>query len=110
MTIRADLEFATIQALVGELPTNPTMELAAQGEHVGLAERNIRFLKEKVWSLQHTLPFEKVPKYMLIHMVFAATKVMNMFPCKGGNKYYSPGAIMTEKGISVNDLKIAFGS
>ena len=110
VTIRADLEFSTLQALVGELPTNPTMELAAQGEHVGPVERNIRFLKEKVRSLRHTLPFEKVPKYMLIHMVFAATKVMNMFPRRGGNKYYSPGAIMTEKGVSVDDLKIAFGS
>ena len=80
MTIRADLEFATLQTLVGEIPTQPTLLLAAQGEHVGPVERNIRYLKEKVRFLRFTLPFTKIPKSMLIYMVFAATKVMNMFP------------------------------
>ena len=58
--------------------------------------------------LRHTLPFERVPKYVLIYMVFAATRVMNMFPHKGSNNYYSPGMIMTEAGVSISDLKIAF--
>ncbi len=62
VTIWADLEFQTIRGLVGELPTYPRLVLAAQGEHVGPVERNIRFLKEKVRSLRHTLPFERVPK------------------------------------------------
>ena len=47
MRIRADLEFATLQTLVGELPTQPTLLLADQGEHVGSVERNIRYLKER---------------------------------------------------------------
>jgi hypothetical protein len=79
MRIRADLEFATLQTLVGELPTQPTLLLAAQGEHVGPVERNIRYLKEKVQLLRFTLPITKIRKFMLIYMVFAATTVMNMF-------------------------------
>ena len=108
MRIRADLEFVTLQTLVGELPTQPTLLLAAQEENVGPVERNIRYLKEKVRLLRFTLPFTKIPKFMLIYMVFAATKVMNMFPPKGGNAYYSPGIIMTGMGVSIEELRIAF--
>ena len=57
MTIRADLKFAPLQTLVGELPTQPILLLAAQGEHMGSVESNIRYLKEKVRSLRFTLPF-----------------------------------------------------
>jgi hypothetical protein len=78
--IKADLEFTKLEVIVSELPTRPRMILDAQGEHVGSVERNIWYLKEKVRSLQYTLPYSKIPKYMLIHMVFAATRVMNMFP------------------------------
>ena len=39
--IQADLEFSAIQQLVDELPTRPTLVLAAQREHVGPIERNI---------------------------------------------------------------------
>ena len=42
-------------------------------------------------------------------MVFAATKFMNMFPQKGGDAYYSPGMIMTGMGVSIKELRIAFG-
>jgi hypothetical protein len=39
--ITGDLEFGTLQSLVDELPTRPTLVLAAQGEHVGPIKRNI---------------------------------------------------------------------
>jgi hypothetical protein len=107
--IKADLEFATLQVLVGELPTRPTMVLAAQGEHVGSVECNICFLKEKVRLLRYTLPFTKIPKYMIIHMVFAVMQVMNYFSRKGGNAYYLPGMIVTGTRVSVETLCIPFG-
>ena len=56
------------------------------------------------------LPFAQVPKNVIIYMVFNATMVMNMFPRKVGNGYYSPSAIMSDRGVSVQDLKIPFGS
>jgi hypothetical protein len=56
------------------------------------------------------LPFEQVPKNVIIYMVFNATIVMNMFPRKGGSDYYSPQAIMSGRGVSVQDLEIPFGS
>jgi hypothetical protein len=108
--IRADLEFSAIQVLVNELPTRPRMIIAAQGEHVGPIERNIRYAKEKIRSLRYTLPFEKVPKFVIVYMVFNATIVMNMFPRKGGSQHYSPQAIMSGRGVSIQDLEIPFGS
>ena len=42
--IKADLEFATLEEFMSELPTQPRLILAAQGEHVVLVERNIRYL------------------------------------------------------------------
>ena len=110
VTIRADLEFVAIQLLIDQLPTRPRLVLAAQGEHVGPIERNIRFAKEKIRSLRYMLPFKQVPKNVIIYMVFNATIVMNLFPRKGGNKYYSPQAIMSGRGVSVEDLRVPFGS
>ena len=47
----------------------PRLDLAAENEHVGPIECNIRFLKEKVRLLHHTLPFERLPLVMLVRMV-----------------------------------------
>ena len=49
-------------------------------------------------------------KYILIYMVFVATKVMNMFPQNDDNLYYSPGMIMNGMGVLIKELRIAFGS
>ena len=108
--IRADLEFLPLQELVKELPTRPETEFVAQGMHVGPVKRNIRFGKEKVRLLRYTLPFEKIPKSMLIYMIFNVTIVMNMFPRKGGNAIYSPQMIMTGRTVTFDDLRIPFGS
>jgi len=75
-----DGEFAWIADQVAFLPTNPMLNLAAASEHVGLIERNIRFLKEKTRSIHHSLPFECAPALMLICMVLHTMQFMNSFP------------------------------
>jgi hypothetical protein len=106
MRIRADLKFSAIQVLVNELPTRPVMILAAQGEHVGPIEQNIRYAKEKIRSLRYMLPFERVPKNVIVYMVFNATIVMNMFPRKGGSKHYSPQAIMSGRVLNLRIIVV----
>jgi hypothetical protein len=108
--IAGDGEFVWIADQVASLPTNPTLDLAAANEHVGLIERNIRFLKEKVRSLRHSLPFERIPALMLIRMVLHAVPFMNSFPRKGGLKHYPPSAIMTGAQLHMNHLRLKFGS
>ena len=108
--VRADLEFLPLQELVKELPTSLEIEFVAQGMHVGPVKRNIRYGKEKVRSLRYNIPFEKIPKPILVHMIFNVTMVMNMFPRKGGNSIYSPQMIMTGRIITIDDLRIPFVS
>ena len=88
-------EFAWIADQVAPLLTNPILNLAAASEHVGLIERNIRFMKEKTRLICHSLPFERIPALMLIPMVLHTMQFMNSFPWKGGLKHYPPSAIMT---------------
>jgi hypothetical protein len=105
-----DGEFVWIADQVASLPTNPTLDLAAANEHVGLIERNIRLLKEKVRSLRHSLPFKRIPALMLIRMVMHTVPFMNSFPRKGGLQHYPPSDIMTGAQLHMNQLRLKFGS
>ncbi len=79
-------------------------------EHVGNIERNIRYLKEKFRQLRHTLPFKQIPGVIIIWMVQVCTMTLNMFPRKGASRHYSPNAILTNKGVSMDQLRIRYGS
>ncbi len=82
--IAGDGEFAWIADQVASLPTNPVFDLAAASQHVGLIERNIRFLKEKTQLICHSLPFERIPALTLVRMVLHSVQFMNSFPRKEG--------------------------
>ena len=88
----------------------PKLDWAAASQHCGLIERNIRFLKEKVRSLRHSLPYERVPAIMIVRMVLHVVKFVNGFPRKGGVKLYSPGEIMTGRPLHADDLRLGFGT
>ena len=109
VVIAGDQEFASISDLVVQLPTAPKLDWAAASQHCGLIKRNIRFLKEKIHSLRHSLPFERVPGIMVVHMVLHIVKFVNGFPRRGGVKHYSPGEIMTDRRLNVNNLQLSFG-
>jgi hypothetical protein len=95
LVIKGDHKFATISDMVVGLPTTPSIDWAVALLHCGLIEQNIRFLKEKIHSLHHSLPFERVPGIIVVHMVLHVVKFVNGFPWKGGVKHFSPGEIMT---------------
>ncbi len=109
VVIKGDQEFASISDLVMNLPTKPSLDWAAASQHCGLIERNIQFLKEKIRSLCHSIPFERVPGIMVVRMVMHIVKFLNGFPQKGGVKHFSPGEIMTGRRIHADDLSLGFG-
>jgi hypothetical protein len=81
VVIAGDHEVASISELVVQLPTAPKLDWAAASQHCdGLIEWNIRFLKEKICSLCHSLPFEWMPGIMVVHMVLHVVKFVNGFP------------------------------
>ena len=81
-------------------------------QHVPQALRNARTMKEKCRSLYHQMPFNHIPKKLLISIVLEATTQMNYFPPRYGlSKYYSPHMIICKKGINYKQhCQYAIGS
>jgi hypothetical protein len=109
VVIKGDHKFASISDLAVGLPTKPSLDWAAASQHCGLIGRNIWFLKEKIWALRHSLPFERVPGIMVVRMVMHIVKFVNGFPQKGGVRHFSPGAIMTGWRLHAKNLSLGFG-
>ncbi len=110
VVIKGDHEFASISDLVVGLPTKPSLDWAAASQHCGLIERNIQFLKEKIHSLCHSLPFQRVPGIMVVRMVIHIVKFVNGFLRKGGVKHFSPGEIIMGWRLHANNFSIGFGT
>ena len=94
--VHADGEFAPLQALIQAMPDGPRVNLASANEHVPEIERRIRVVKERCRATRHSLPFNRIPKLMMIHIIFHSVKLLNHFPAKGGiSDTISPKTIMT---------------
>ena len=69
--------------------------------HVSKAERNIQVIKERVRSSVHYLPYEKIPKIILLYIVQEAANKLNYFPVKNGiSPHYSPRMIVSKKTLN----------
>ena len=69
---------------------------SSREEHVGEIERYIRTIKDRMRCTYNTLPFERVPKVLVIEMAKAAVYLLNAFP-KGNGIFddVSPKTIVT---------------
>jgi hypothetical protein len=81
VVLSGDHEFAALRDLAANHPTMLELNWVAASQHRGLIEQNICFLKEKICSLHHSLPFEKVPVIMVACMVLHVANFFNGFPC-----------------------------
>ncbi|KAI2498511.1 Reverse transcriptase (RNA-dependent DNA polymerase) [Fragilaria crotonensis] len=90
--IHADNEFECIREDVRPVEVNAvTMD-----SHVGEVERSVRTIKERLRTCVHGLPFERLPKLMIRHMVIEAVRCLNQFPWKHGiSDDMSPAALVT---------------
>jgi hypothetical protein len=94
-TVHADGEFAPFKPLIESMPGGPMVNLASANEHVPEIERIMRVVKERCRAIRHSLPFERIPKLMTIHIVLNVVKLLNFFPIKGGvSNTLSPKTIM----------------
>ena len=108
--VQGDLEFKPLEELVKELQRVPELDIAAKEEHVGKVERNICYLKGKFRQLRHTLPLRQILGVIIFWIVQVCTMTLHMFPQKGGSRHYSPNMIVTDRGVSMDQLRIRFGS
>jgi hypothetical protein len=94
--VHADGEFAPLKVLIESLPGGPMVNLASPNEHVPEIERQIRVVKECSQAAHHRLPFQHIPKLLMIHIVLNAIKMLNFFPTKGGiSNTLSPKTIIS---------------
>jgi len=107
VVIAGDQKFASISDLVVQLPTASKLDWAAASEHCGLIERNIRFLKEKIHSLCHSLPFERVPGIMVVRMVLHIVKFVNGFPRRGVVKHYRKTRCISKQNVPPSLLDVS---
>jgi hypothetical protein len=108
VVLSGDHEFAVLSDLAANLPTAPKLNWAAASLHCGLIEQNIHFIKEKIHSLCHSLPFKMVPGIMVVRMVLHIVKFVNGFLRQEGVKHYSTGAIMTGCNLHGNNIVLGF--
>ena len=113
-TINMDSQFAPIKSDVEQGNANeegPTKNLVTADEHEPHIERFIRTSKERIRSVQCTLPFEKLPGKVTIELVYSCMfwwNSMNKF--KGVSGTLSPRTIVTGMTLDYNKhCKLQFG-
>jgi hypothetical protein len=111
-TVHADGEFEPLKTLIDTMPGGPVVNLASANEHVPEIERRIRVVKERCRATRHSLPFQRLPKLLTIHIVFHAVKLLNYFPTKGGiSDTLSPKTIMSGETLDYKKhLRLPIGS
>jgi hypothetical protein len=107
--VHADNEFACIRDDIRPI----AMNIVPADSHVGDIERSIRTIKERLRACVHGLPFKRLPKLMITHMVADVIRCLNLFPRKNGiSTTLSPACIVT--GAPLPDfhcmLRLEFGS
>jgi hypothetical protein len=75
-----DIEFKKLRDLMPNVALNTT---AAQ-EHMGEIERKIRVIKERTRGTISTLPYEMLPKLIVIKLMHFCVMWMNSFTVKLG--------------------------
>jgi hypothetical protein len=90
--VHADQEFACVREEIRPI----AMNISTADTHVGDIERSIRTIKERLRSCVHGLPFRRLPKIMISHMVSDAVRSLNQFPrATGISSTMSPSTIVT---------------
>lgn len=88
------------------------LNIVPTDSHVGEVERSIRTIKERLRSCAHGLPFKRLPRLLVTHMVADAVRWLNQFPWKNGiSDTMSPATIVTGVGTpNYQCMRIEFGT
>ena len=90
INIMADHEFEPLR------PQYPMLNTCAKGEHVPEIERYIRTIKDTTQSTYRLLPYKRIPRLMLSHLVKNAVFWLNAFPPPDGvSTTHSPRYFLT---------------
>jgi len=103
-----DMEFEKLKDLIPQLTSNTT----AAREHVGEIERRIRVIKERARGTMSVLPYEALPKLMVIELLHFCVMWLNAFPVKSGiSEKFSPRELVSRHKLDAKlHCKSPFGS
>jgi hypothetical protein len=106
--IHADNEFECIREEIRPIEMN----VVPADSHVGEVERSIRTIKERLRTCVHGLPFRRLPKLMIRHMVDDVVRCLNQFPWKNGiSAHLSPAALVSgHPPPDFNTMRLEFGT
>jgi Reverse transcriptase (RNA-dependent DNA polymerase)/Zinc knuckle len=105
-----DGEFESCRAGIASM--NIMLNITSNAEHVPDIERYIRTVKERARCIFSTLPFKKIPKRMIIEMIFYVVFWLNALPALNGvSSTISPRGIVIGSSIDfVKHVRLEFGS
>jgi hypothetical protein len=105
---KMDMEFEKLRNM---LP-NVTLNTTAAHEHVGDIKRKIRVIKERGRGTINMLPYETMPKLMVIELMHICVMWMNLYPVKSGvSKKWSPRELVSRHKLDAKlHCKAPFGS
>lgn len=88
------------------------LNTTSASEHVPEIEQQNCVIKERARACRHALPFEYLPKIIVIEMVYNCVLWLNAFPPKGGMSVsISPQTLLTGVKFDYNThCKLAFGA
>ena len=93
-TALMDGEFMLLRGGLAELGLR--LNKTSRDEHVGDIEQYIQTVKERMRAIYNTLPFQKIPAWLVIEMAKTAVFWLNAFPAAGGaSQDLSPCTILT---------------
>ncbi len=75
-----DMDFEKLKTMMPHVALNTMVAR----EHAVEVERKIRVIKERVRGTFNTLPYERLPKLMVIELLHFCVMWMNSFPVKSG--------------------------
>ena len=106
--VHGDAEFDCLRDRLARI----ALDIVPADSHVGEIERSNRTVQERLRSCVHGLPFKRIPRLMIRHMVHDAIRCLNNFPWKYGvSDTLSPACIVTgAPPPDYNALTLEFGS
>lgn len=107
-TILMDNEFKYLKATVTHLVINTT----AAKKHVPEIEWRIRLTKERGRGILNTLPFQRIPKTILIELIYHVMLWLNAIPVRSGiSDKLSPSELVIRQKLDFKKhCKVPFGS
>jgi hypothetical protein len=107
VNIEADGTFKAVRQELQDEPYQVALITCDADRHVETIERQIRFVKERIQSVQMMLPYKKLPIRFLIKLVSRVTMLMNSISKKGGiHRIISPRELITGKKLRVPEHHI----